>query len=233
MYSRKLTVKSTDVTLKNTLRPSMLLTMVQEATVDHTTKLGFGKGKTFDNGFLWVILKQELRITRMPRYDETVKLETWPGDTMHMFFPRYSRMLDENGEVLATVSAIWTLIDSNSRCLIDPAKEGIDIHGESIGKDLPFPSGIKHIPVTSSIEYTVPFSAADINGHLGNMRYLDIAEDLIPEISSAKDPKTILCEYSSEIRYNEKITISFGSDGNRCYFSGDGDKHKFSLLFEY
>lgn len=233
MYTEKIFIKSTDVTLKRTLRPSALLSMAQNATGIHTTKLGVGSDKTLDRGFLWVIVRQELKISRMPEYEETVTLETWPGEAKHMFFPRYTRLLDGSGAVLATVSAIWTLIDINSRAMIIPSKEGISIPCEKTGNDLPLPGRIRSIPVSASVEYTVPFSAADINGHLGNMHYLDIAEDCISEISSVRDPKCIRCEYSNEIKYKEKVTVSFGSDGDRYYFSGDGDKHKFDLLFEY
>ena len=233
MYSRTFTIKSTDVTIKRTLRPSVLLTMSQEAAAAHAAELGAGKEKTLDRGFLWVIARQELKINRMPEYAETVTLKTWPGKAMHMLFPRYTRLLDKNGEELAAISAVWTLMDVNTRAMINPEKEGIAVPGEKTENDLPLPQKIKSIAVTDSVEYTVPFSAADLNGHLGNMHYLDIAEDCINDISSSRDPKIIRCEYSNEILYRENVTISFGSDGSRYYFSGDGDRHKFSLLFEY
>ena len=235
MYIRNFKISSTDVAMNRKLRISALLRMAQDATVEHTTELGMGRDKTLDRGFLWVIIRQVTKIYRLPEYDESVRLETWPGNMMHVFFPRYTRLLSESGEVLAEISAFWTLINAETRQLISPESEGIIVPGETTGNEFPLPYEViaKNIVTDETFEFTVPYSYADINGHMSNLRYLDIVEDVLPDSVRMRQPSKIICEYANEIRFAETVKISYGHDGNRWLFRGDGDKHKFSVLMEY
>lgn len=233
MYVRELIISSTDTAMNRRLRLSVLFRMAQDAAVEHTTELGMGRNMTLDRGFLWVIIRQNAEIFRLPEYDECVRLESWPGEMMHMFFPRYTRLLSADGEVLAQVSAYWTLIRADTRQLINPVQEGITVPGEITGKEFALPSGIRKIPTDSSFDFTVPYSYADINGHLSNLRYLDILEDALPESVVCMQPRKVTCEYASEIRFRETVRISCGHEGDSWYFSGDGERHKFSVLLEY
>lgn len=233
MYIRNFRISSTDVAMNRKLRISALLRMAQDATVEHTTELGMGRDKTLDRGFLWVIIRQTAKIYRLPEYDECVRLETWPGEMMHMFFPRYTRLLSDSGEVLVEISALWTLINAETRQLITPAKEGIIVPGETTGGEFPLPSGIKSIYTDKSFEFTVPYSYADINGHMSNLRYLDIIEDALPDSVRMCQPSKIVCEYANEVKFAETVKISYGHNDNRWFFRGDGDRHKFSVLMEY
>ena len=233
MYSQTIYINSNMVNMRRKLRASELFRLTQQASAADMEQSGLGKRETVDRGFLWVIARQEAVISSLPEYGDSVLLDTWAGDTVHMFFPRFSKFTDKSGKILIETSSIWALIDINTRKFIDPAAEGIN----SVG-DVPFgvndlPSSIKRRDIINSCAYTVPYSSTDLNGHMSNIRYLDLAEDLIPEISSNKDPRRIYVEYSNELKFSETVTIGWTADNRSYYFSGDGDKHKFTLLFEY
>ena len=228
VFQRTVRIRDCDVAVNRTLRPSCLFSMLQEVSIDHTEQLGAGRDKTLDRGFLWVLARESVSIARMPAYDEEVLLESWPGEMMHVLFPRYYRILDKKGETLLSASAIWSLIDAETRSLVFPDKAGIRVAGVTTGYELPLPSGIRRQECTQAGDFTVPYSYTDINGHMSNIHYLDEAENLIPEIACRYALREIKVEYSHEIRCGEKMTISagrFGSDG--YYFSGDGEKHYF------
>ena len=105
VYTKTLKLRNADVDQYRRLRPSVLFGMLQEAAIAHTEALGMGREKTLDRGLLWIVALQQVSIRRMPVYDETVTLYSWPGKTMHLFFPRYFRMTDAAGEVLLEGSA--------------------------------------------------------------------------------------------------------------------------------
>ena len=68
---------------------------------------------------------------------------------------------------------------------------------------------------------------------MNNIRYLDEAENMIPEYAEQCSLQEIAVEYSHEIRRGESMTISLGINGSSCYFTGDGEKHYFSMLLTY
>ena len=88
MYHQELLLRSKDVDLHRRLRTSRLFELLQEASIAHTEQLGMGRDKTLDKGLLWIVGLQRAEIRRMPEYDEQILLKSWPGETMHLFFPR-------------------------------------------------------------------------------------------------------------------------------------------------
>ena len=252
IYEKEFKLKSSDVDMNRRLRTSVLFTMLQEAAIAHTEALGMGREKTLDRGLLWIVTMQRAEIARMPEYDEEIVLRSWPGDSLHLIFPRYFSLTTAAGEPLLKASSLWSLIDANTRSLIFPEKFGIEIPGVRTGDEIPMPSAIRPLPPakaqpaanrsqasanaqpaanrsqtsantqqvvnrlqasakaqpavnrsqasanaqpaaneTAARTFTVPYSCVDLNGHMNNTRYFDLAEDLIFDmISSAEQTGT-------------------------------------------
>ena len=233
VFQQTVRIRDCDVSFNRKLRPSCLFSLMQEASIDHTEQLGAGRDKTLDRGFLWVLTRQKVLINRLPEYDEQVLFESWPGETMHVLFPRYYRMLDANGQVLLSASALWTLIDAETRSFIVPQQEGIVVPGEITGNEIPLPSGIRSLPTQQQRHFSVPYSHTDINGHMNNIRYIDECENMIPDVASKRTLKEITVEYAHEILLGEEMVISLGIQDQFFFFSGDGAAHYFSLLLRY
>ena len=233
VFQQTVRIRDCDVSFNRKLRPSCLFSLMQEASIDHTEQLGAGRDKTLDRGFLWVLTRQKVLINRLPEYDEQVLFESWPGETMHVLFPRYYRMLDAAGQVLLSASALWTLIDAKTRSFIFPQKEGITVPGEITGNEIPLPSGIRSLPVQQQRHFSVPYSHTDINGHMNNIRYIDECENMIPSIAAERNLTEISVEYAHEVLLGEEMDISLGAEDQTFFFSGDGGAHYFSLLLRY
>ena len=233
VYTRQYKLKNADVDLHRRLRPSVLFTMLQEAAIAHTEALGMGRDKTLDRGLLWVVTLQRITVHRMPRYDETVTLVSWPGKTMHVLFPRYYRMTDGSGPVLLEGSALWTLMDQESRTMVFPDEHGVVIPGHVTGWETPLPRAPKPLALTEAAEYTVPYSSIDLNGHMNNVRYLDLAEDTLPPALHDRALRSLEVEYSSEARLGDRITLRWGSEGGFWYLTGEAAKRLFRMRLEY
>ena len=178
VYEKQYKLCSCDVDMYRRLRLSQLFTFTQEAAIHHTEILGAGREKTLDRGFLWVITMQHAEITRLPEYDEEITLTSWAGKTMHVMFPRYFEVADKNGECIIKGSALWVLMDANSRKLVFPDVEGISIDGIQTGREYKLPTPLKPQDTDKTELFTVPYSFCDINGHMTNTRYFDLAEDI-------------------------------------------------------
>ena len=232
-YERKLKIRSCDVGADRLLRPSVLLTMLQEAAIAHTEELGMGREKTLDRGLLWIVTMQDIRIARMPAYDEEITLFSHPGKTMHLLFPRFYEILDAEGQCIVKGSAIWSLIDENTRALVFPEKYGIRISGEAAPDDPALPVPIHAFSCSESREFTVPYSYIDLNRHMNNTRYLDLAEDCIHESVKGKALQSIRIEFQREVLQNDEITLSWGFENGRCLVTGAVEKPCFKIELTY
>ncbi len=232
-YNLRYKVLSSDVDPVRRLRLSRLFTLLQEAAIAHTEALGFGRKKTLDRGFLWVLALQEIQVSRLPFYDEQIILESVPGETMHTLYPRYSRILDDNGNELLNVSSIWTLIGEDDRTMAAPERTGVLIHGMDVEWKPAFPRTPKSASDDSPRSWTVPYSMTDLNGHLNNARYVDLAEDAMPAVLRARRLKRIQAEYASEIRFGESMALSAELQESCFLFSGSAGKRVFRLRFDY
>lgn len=233
VYSEEILLRSKDVDLYRRLRLSRLFELLQEASIRHTEQLGMGRGKTLDRGLLWVVTMQRCEIERLPEYDERITLTSWPGETMHVFFPRYYRVADEKDETLLSASALWMLVDEKTRKMVFPDEWGVEIAGVTTGREIRLPSGLRKLPCTEEAAFTVPFSYVDLNGHMNNTRYFDLAEDHIPAAAEGKRLRAVSTEYTAEARFRDALTLRWGGEDGRWYMEGLSDRPCFRLSMEY
>lgn len=234
IYRTTFRILSSQTDMTRTLRPSSLFTILQEAAIAHTQALGAGREKTLDRGLLWVITMQQVEIQRMPVYDEQVTLLSWPGKTMHLFFPRYWQMTDAEGRPLIEASSLWGLMDQDSRKLVFPEEYNISLPDMSNGRNGSIPLRIRAQQTPTVQEFTVPYSYTDLNGHMNNAHYLDLAQDCMPETIRQRKPARIRAEYIEEIRYGDTLSLYAGqlSDGS-WYFAGQREHPVFRILFQF
>ena len=175
----------------------------------------------------------EAGYSRMPVYDERIVLKSWPGKTMHLLFPRYYSMETTEGEPLLRASAIWGLVDESSRKMIFPEKHGIVIEGVVTGGEIALPSAPARLECTEERRFVVPYSYVDINGHMNNTRYFDLAEDSIPAAAAGRALRSVGIEYANEARCGEELTVRWGQAGDDWYLTGEADKCVFRLRLGY
>ncbi|MCR5089919.1 MAG: hypothetical protein K6C08_10450 [Oscillospiraceae bacterium] len=233
IYREQLLLRSKDVSMQRRLRTSRLFEILQEASIRHTEQLGMGREKTLDRGLLWMVTMQRADILRMPEYDEATTVESWPGITMHLLFPRYYRLLDAEGNTLISASALWTLVGSESRRVVFPEDYGIVIDGTLSGNEIPLPTPLKKAAGSASSAFTVPYSYLDLNGHMNNTRYFDLVEDSIPAPAEGLPLRQISAEYSGEARLGDHIDLTVENHGQSYLISGDTDRRIFRMHLVY
>lgn len=232
-YEQAYTVLSSDTDAFQRLRLSRLFTLLQEAAIAHTTELGFGREKTLDKGYLWVITVQQALISRLPRYDEKITVASMPGEMMHVFYPRYYRIADAEGNELLNAAALWALMDREKRTTVFPEDSGVVIEGTTPDGQVFYPRPPKMPQNGEAIPFTVPYSYTDLNGHMNNTRYFDLAEDLMPEALRRAEIKEISAEFSGEARYGDQITVTTEVKDSTFLLAGAGEKRLFRIGMRY
>ena len=233
IYSRSFRVLTGDVDPSLTLKISTLFAWMQEAAMSHIIELGFPRQRTLDMGLLWVVVQYRVRITRLPSYDEPVTLSTWPGKDMHLFFSRHFSLTGPDGEPMADASSFWAMMSKESRELIYPASHGITIPETVTGKEIPLPSRIRAGKPEVTSSFTVPYSYLDLNGHMNNTRYFDLASDQMSDEMRSLPVKELSADFIGEARYADQLTLGIHTEEDRFVISGARDKDVFRLDYRF
>jgi hypothetical protein len=81
---------------------------------------------------------------------------------------------------------------------------------------------------------TCDAGAVDLNGHMNNARYFDLAEDCIGAAARGLPLKEVRTEYVNEIRFGETATLRWNGDGGEVFLTGEcGGKPAFRMLLRY
>lgn len=182
-------------------------------------------------GLMWVVLRYLVRVRRWPEAGERLRLQTWPGKTRHGMMPRFFRLLDGAGDCLISASSVWTVVDRETRRMVNPDEHGVILETLVTGLEERKPPAPARLPLTESLIYTVTEDVLDTNGHMNNTRYYDLAERCIGRVG--QPPVRIVTEHQSEIRLDEQMTVSWGRDGERYFLEGVKDAPVFRMELEY
>ena len=233
VYRQDFQILSSDVDISRRLRLSTLFTRLQEAAIAHTIDLGVTREKTLDKGLLWAVTQYRALFHRLPQYDEKVVLLTWPGRTMHLYFPRYFRLVDEKGSVLFEAVSLWVLIDKNTRGIVFPESYDIYIKETTTGNELPMPGRIRRQNVELVSSFTVPYSYVDLNGHMNNARYYDLAVDSMPEEMRSRSLRELSSEHIGEAQLGDALSVGCSASDSSFYICGEKEKPVFRMNFMF
>ena len=114
-----------------------------------------------------------------------------------------------------------------------PEQYGVVIEGMRTGEEIALPASPRRLELQGSVPFHVPYSYVDLNGHMNNTRYFDLAEDCIPASADGRDLRLIQSEYVSEARCGDSLSIRWGQEGSAYFLLGETDKPVFRMRLEY
>ena len=153
---------------------------------------------------------------------------------MHLLFPRYYRIEDKKGNALVEASALWALMDEKTRRVVFPELYGVKIRGVHTGKEIPLPLAPKMPANAETGTFTVPYSMIDLNGHMNNTRYFDLAEDRMPGAFRNRALIGVQTEYAREAKEGETLLLKSEATPDAYLLSGEQNGAKlFRLALTY
>lgn len=190
------------------LMPSKLLYILQEVAGNHFSELSMDYESLATKNMMWAVTRHKVQITRLPRKDEIIHIETWPMPTTRVAYPRSMVAYDAQGNEVFRSISLWVLMDRNTRNMILPGKSGISVVGTLRGNELASPAGLPSRLMVSHRKRWVNYTDLDRNGHMNNTRYLDWIYDLLPSEFHAQHTlrESTVC-YLSEAREGQQLEL--------------------------
>ncbi len=211
-----------------------LFWILQEASAEHSRQIGYGEAEMRALGLMWVVIRYYVRAERWPRAGEALTVETWPGPVRHGMCPRFYLLRDAAGESVLSGSALWAVVDRETRQMVVPHERGVDIEPLQTGLEERLPGTIRRPVTERETRFTVPEEYLDTNGHMNNTRYFDLAEACLGVSAAERGLRCVTAEYLNEALCGDEIRVLWGMDGPRCTVVGEGKAgHIFRMLLEY
>ncbi len=192
------------------LRILTLMNILQDMADSHASSIGLGLEFCLKNGLAWVGSNYHLRINRLPKLHETIRVVTWPSAEKALGAVRDFIIYDQDGSVIITASSQWILIDFMRK---RPVSLKTHLPTYSIIPERALETDFPKLPEPENTDYqkrfSVRFDDIDINCHVNNAVYpLWATEAVDYEFRNTHFPCEIEIAYKKECHMNEEVEIT-------------------------
>ena len=232
IYSIPQTVSAEHANMNQLLSTPSIYTFFQSLAVEHAAVLGYGDTVLRPKNLIWMVVHMRTEVIRIPRYLEKVFLNTWTGKSSHGLYIRHYEICSQDGEALVRGVGTWVLVDLTDRIM----RQETECEFENIitGNELRSPRRLRLPELSQEQNVHVPFGMCDVNGHLNNVRYLELAENLLPlEYLTSHTLKVADVDYLSEVLPGESLRIQYTQQEDTWFFQGSTDHPCFQIRLIY
>lgn len=234
MFKEKYVVNSNDIDSTLQIRLSSLMRYMQDTATNHADKIKIGHSELEKDRNIWVVIRMQIEVNRLPKLDEEFIVTTHPGKSKSFLFPRYFQVYDKHNNLLLNASSTWVVLNYDTRkVVINPFKDR-KLPEEEDKHDLPLPEKVpgeaKNLIETRRAKY----SEVDMNGHINNTRYVDYILDLHDsKFHQEKMVSSILINFDKEIMEGDNIELYSNNTEPEVIHGLVNGQNSFSAKVEY
>ena len=209
-----------DIGVNSEATNKALLAIMQDVSALHSASIGYGVLEIETKKRAWMLLDWKMKVIKRPKYNDEIKAETWSRKVERLYAYRDFQLKDKDGNIIAIGTSRWILVDTDRRRPVRLTADIADLYESETDKSV-FPEEIKDIEYEEDYifkkEYYIQRRDIDINEHMHNLSYLDMAYEILPDdIYKNKIFDNVRIVYKKEIVYGENI---------ECYYSQHNDKY--------
>lgn len=222
IFSVKEQVRWNDTDADRQVRPSLLLTYMQEAACHHLDAVGNNFDALRDErGLAFILTRLTLRFERPLHTLEAFTTETWISEGRGVNFPRFFRVSNEQGQTVAEGASQWVLLRLDTHL---PVRVQDFTYGFEPDEPLPF-TPPRRLQATDVLEQVgtrrIVYSDIDYNGHMNNTRYPDMLCDFLPE-GVTRRLRLMHLDFIQEAKFGSELCLwrgeRPGEEGATVYF---------------
>ena len=219
-------VDSRDADPQGLCRPSALLGYLQETATQAAMALGVSREQMLEryNAF-WMMARIWYRLYQPLRWDQSVTVRTWhrgdKGVSMYRDFD-----IERDGVPVGEAVSVWVLADGDTRSLVRLARIA-ELEG-TWGGDLCKDRTLGKLRIPGPLEQAgtrrLHYSDADVNGHMNNVRYADLACDALEleRLGRGRFVSQLQIGYLAECLPGETLALSRCAQDGSHYVEGRG-----------
>lgn len=203
-YTLETTVRFAEVDRDQVMLLPTLFQLLQEAAIRHADLFGVGAEGIAERGTSWVLNRIAVALTRYPRRDEPLRVETWSTGVRGFRGYREFRLFSGAEQLLAGTS-LWLWLDLRTRMLtrVPPELE----HRFPVGGAgrAPYCADIDRLRFAApaatapATPVSVRYSDCDANGHVNNTAFFDYLQTALVRHGRSAHPTRVAVQFVHEI----------------------------------
>ena len=195
-----------------------LLKYLENIGADHSSKAGYGILDMERTKVSWILLDWKVRIIKREKYSKILKINTWSRGSKRIYSYRDFEVFDEKNNKIAIATSRWALINIDTgkiERISEDITEKYYPESKFVFEEEEIEKQKEPEKFDSSINYTVKRADIDINKHMHNLNYLDLAYEALPqEIYEKCEFNNIRITYKKEIKLGETVKCNYTFNEN-------------------
>jgi acyl-ACP thioesterase len=203
-------IESFDVDILGRLRPQTLFAYLLNSAWNHAKETNYGHEKLSAQNLMWVLIKIQILIKRLPAWGERITIETWGKKIVRLYTLRDFAITSETGEKLISATSSWMVMDRTSGRpqRFDRKSDSFPWH---LDKD-EMETNLEKVKELSNgkdvARFRVLFSDIDMNRHVNSARYLQwMIDSHSHEHLLTTEPASIELSFLSEALPEDEVTV--------------------------
>jgi len=236
IFEKGYTVGNRDIGFNNKATNKAILKYLENIACRHSDEVGYGINTIEETKVVWILLDWKLKVIERPIYGQNIKVKTWSRKMEKCCAYRDFEIYDEQENKLAIATTKWVLLDAETRKLkrIPETMEGKyqsqperSVFKEEIEKL----RELDHEDV--SIKVKIRRTDIDINNHVNNLNYLDLAYEVLPDEVYQDNLKNVRITYKHQTEPGETVNISYTKkEGKNIIAINTENKEKLHAILE-
>lgn len=211
-----------DIENPNFLSNKSILAFLENIGSYHSDSINFGLNNIPLTHSSWVLLGWKVKVLQRPIYGDKLHIVTWAKNAEKFSTYRDFEVYNSANELVIVATSKWVLIDTTTGKLKPIPEEVLNLYNPDTKNALPEEDCIlKKLNVSdnyiSSCTYTVSRSQIDLNNHMHNLYYLDMAYEVLTEDVYKNMFNYFEISYKKQIRLHEQV---------KCYYTFEENTHK-------
>lgn len=213
IYTEKFKIPLKDIGKDNKIKNRAVLEILENIACYHSDLVGYGVNNIKETKVTWILLDWKLKVINRPTYGQVLTVNTW-GKGMNKFFTyRDYEIYDNNNNLCAIATSKWALIDTEKGKMSRLTENIINAYKPE-KKTVFEENSLDKVKIpeefSNTIKYEVIRKDIDINKHMHNLYYLDLAYEALPdEIYNKRPFDYVRITYKKEIKLGEKVKCKY------------------------
>ena len=214
-----------DIDKDTNLTNNAILAFFEDIGGLHSNIAGYGLKQIAKTKISWILLHWKVKVLKEIKYGEPVKIKTWSRGIKFACCFRDFELYNSDGELCAVGTSKWTLFHLE-KGLIRLTDEIINNFSpeDKIALDFDFKKIKEPLEYSNIYKYKVLRSDIDINNHMHNLRYLDLAYETLPEEIYENN-----MFHNVEIMYKKEAQVG---QLLKCFYSYENNEHIVTIKSE-
>ncbi len=227
IYNKKVLYSDTDANSKMSIEG--IMNAIQDCININSESIGKGINYMHMTKKAWFAISWNIEVKRFPKLFDELEVKTWAYNFTTSMGYRNVLITDKNGEDIVCADSFWSMVDIATGRPVrieESDTEGYELRErypmESLSRKIKLPENFTDADIVQ-----VRRAYIDFNGHMGNAKYIQLADEYIPEGSTVK---RIRVEYKNQSRYGEKLLFATATEatdkGSRIVVKIAGEDNK-------